>query len=124
MCHFYVYILQNPNGRFYVGHTDDLQRRLSEHNAVTREKSKYTRKNGRELSDSPLNSRPPVNRPVASGTSSEIEPWNVPSLAEDGPESPWKGKGIALELSISIVRLQRVTNTSLRRNSSDSSKME
>ena len=27
-----VYILQNPSGRFYIGHTDDLERRLGEHN--------------------------------------------------------------------------------------------
>jgi putative endonuclease len=28
-----VYILQNSAGRFYVGHTNDLKRRVIEHNA-------------------------------------------------------------------------------------------
>jgi predicted GIY-YIG superfamily endonuclease len=42
---FYVYILQNPSGRFYIGHTDDLSRRLQEHNDSAREGIKYTAKN-------------------------------------------------------------------------------
>ena len=29
---FWVYILQNPKGRFYIGQTDDLQARLFSHN--------------------------------------------------------------------------------------------
>jgi predicted GIY-YIG superfamily endonuclease len=29
---FWVYILQNPKGRFYIGRTDDLQARLFPHN--------------------------------------------------------------------------------------------
>ena len=29
---FFVYILANPDGKTYVGQTDDLQRRLSQHN--------------------------------------------------------------------------------------------
>ena len=28
---FYVYILQCSDGSFYVGHTDDIERRLNEH---------------------------------------------------------------------------------------------
>ena len=30
---FYVYLLENPDGRRYVGFSDDLKRRLKEHNA-------------------------------------------------------------------------------------------
>ena len=31
---YFVYILKSTNtGRYYVGHTDDLERRLTEHNA-------------------------------------------------------------------------------------------
>jgi predicted GIY-YIG superfamily endonuclease len=30
---FYVYVLRNDNGRFYVGQTEDLERRLGEHDA-------------------------------------------------------------------------------------------
>ena len=29
---FYVYVLVNPGGATYVGQTDDLQRRLAQHN--------------------------------------------------------------------------------------------
>jgi len=43
---FWVYILENTAGRFYVGHTDGLRRRLDEHNDPTREKSKHTAKHG------------------------------------------------------------------------------
>ena len=41
-----VYVLQNPAGRFYIGQTDDLERRLIQHNSGTGEKSKYTIKHG------------------------------------------------------------------------------
>ena len=30
---FTVYVLRNPEGRLYVGHTGDLERRLAEHEA-------------------------------------------------------------------------------------------
>lgn len=42
---FRVYILENPAGRFYVGSTDDVDRRLTEHNSIL-EKKTYTHKNG------------------------------------------------------------------------------
>src|SRR5205814_241448 len=29
---FWVYILQNPDGNFYVGHTDKLENRITNHN--------------------------------------------------------------------------------------------
>ena len=32
---YYVYVLRNDEGRFYVGQTDDLTRRLAEHNGGT-----------------------------------------------------------------------------------------
>ena len=41
-----MYVLENAGGRFYIGHTDDLDRRLAEHNDPGRSKSKYTRKHG------------------------------------------------------------------------------
>ena len=37
---YYVYILQNPEGSLYIGNTNDLRRRLVEHNSG---KSIYTR---------------------------------------------------------------------------------
>ncbi|MCH8474495.1 MAG: GIY-YIG nuclease family protein [Opitutales bacterium] len=30
---YHVYILQNAKGRFYIGHTDDLNRRITQHNS-------------------------------------------------------------------------------------------
>jgi putative endonuclease len=44
---FWVYVLENQRGRFYVGKTDDLNRRVVEHNEVSATtKGKYTPKNG------------------------------------------------------------------------------
>jgi putative endonuclease len=39
-------LLENPVGRFYVGSTDDLDRRVQEHNDPSRSKDKYTAKHG------------------------------------------------------------------------------
>ncbi len=43
---FWCYILQNPAGRFYIGHTDNLEARLLNHNRTDKILGKYTRKNG------------------------------------------------------------------------------
>ena len=43
---YWVYILQNPTGRFYIGHTDDLRLRLQSHNRTDKVLGKFTRKNG------------------------------------------------------------------------------
>ncbi len=43
---FWVYILQNPAGKFYVGHTHDLPARLHSHNRTDKLGGKFTRKNG------------------------------------------------------------------------------
>ncbi len=43
---FWVYVLQNSSGQFYVGHTDDLQTRLQSHNDTGPIHGKYTRKHG------------------------------------------------------------------------------
>jgi predicted GIY-YIG superfamily endonuclease len=43
---FWVYILQNPNGHFYTGHTDDLSVRVANHNRTDKLVGKFTRKNG------------------------------------------------------------------------------
>jgi putative endonuclease len=43
---FSVYILQNPHGRFYVGHTDNLNVRVISHNRTDKISGKFTRKNG------------------------------------------------------------------------------
>ena len=41
-----MYVLENAVGRFYVGQTDDLDRRIAEHNDPAGPKSKYTAKHG------------------------------------------------------------------------------
>lgn len=43
---FWVYVLQNEKGRFYIGQTDNLQARLENHNRTDQIEGKYTRKNG------------------------------------------------------------------------------
>ena len=43
---FWVYILQNPQGKFYIGHTEDLTARFGSHNRTDKILGKFTRKNG------------------------------------------------------------------------------
>jgi len=43
---FWVYLLQNPDGKFYVGQTGDLQVRVANHNRTDKLSGKFTRKNG------------------------------------------------------------------------------
>ncbi len=43
---FWVYILENPDGIFYIGQTDDLKRRVASHNRTDKIAGKFTRKNG------------------------------------------------------------------------------
>ena len=43
---FHVYILQNAEGHFYIGHTEDLQARLASHNRTDKLLGKFTRKQG------------------------------------------------------------------------------
>ncbi len=43
---FWVYVLQDPARRFYVGHTDNLERRVKSHNRTDKISGKFTRKNG------------------------------------------------------------------------------
>ena len=43
---FWVYVIENSQGRFCSGHTDDLARRLAEHNPEEKIRTKHTHKNG------------------------------------------------------------------------------
>jgi predicted GIY-YIG superfamily endonuclease len=43
---FWVYILENPRGQFYIGSSDDPERRLAEHNDAERGHVTFTHKNG------------------------------------------------------------------------------
>ena len=42
---YFMYILENLGGKFYIGQTDDLVRRISQHNDPSATQSKFTRKN-------------------------------------------------------------------------------
>src|SRR5204863_8173278 len=43
---FWVYILQNPQGHFDVGNTENLRNRVTSHNRTDKINGKFTRKNG------------------------------------------------------------------------------
>lgn len=43
---YWVYVLENPRGKFYVGHTDDLDRRVMELNDPQAPGHKFAPKNG------------------------------------------------------------------------------
>ena len=43
---FWVYILENPKGKFYIGQTEDLEKRLAHHNCTDSFDGHFTRKNG------------------------------------------------------------------------------
>jgi len=43
---FWVYVLENPDGKFYTGHTGNLTERLKDHNRTDCFDGHYTRKNG------------------------------------------------------------------------------
>ena len=43
---YWVYILQNPDGKFYVGQTNNLSARLESHNRTDKIRGKFTRKFG------------------------------------------------------------------------------
>jgi len=43
---FWVYVLENPAGRFYIGHTPDLAKRLQEHNTPMLGEMSWTHKHG------------------------------------------------------------------------------
>jgi predicted GIY-YIG superfamily endonuclease len=43
---FWTYVIQNPQGQFYIGQTDDLEIRLANHNRTDKLAGKYSRKHG------------------------------------------------------------------------------
>jgi putative endonuclease len=42
---YYVYVLMNPDNKIYIGQTNDLQRRLEEHNDPDFRGTLYTKRN-------------------------------------------------------------------------------
>ena len=43
---YWVYILENPRGGFYIGSTGDLDKRIAQHNAEEKQNTKFTHKFG------------------------------------------------------------------------------
>jgi putative endonuclease len=43
---FWVYVVQNPRGSFYIGQTGDIAKRLKDHNRTDSHEGHFTRKNG------------------------------------------------------------------------------
>jgi len=43
---YYVYIIENLSGKFYVGQTENMERRFGQHNDPKMVTKKFTRKNG------------------------------------------------------------------------------
>ncbi|MEI7730077.1 MAG: GIY-YIG nuclease family protein [Verrucomicrobiota bacterium] len=43
---YWVYVIENLSGMFYVGQTDDLDARLANHNRTDKTAGKFTRKHG------------------------------------------------------------------------------
>jgi len=43
---FHVYIIQNPSNNYYIGHTNNIERRLIEHNTTNNGSQKYTKNKG------------------------------------------------------------------------------
>src|SRR5258705_69211 len=43
---FWVYILENPHGTFYIGQTENIGIRLADHNRIDAFEGHFTRKNG------------------------------------------------------------------------------
>jgi predicted GIY-YIG superfamily endonuclease len=74
---FSVYILQNPKGHFYVGHTDDLATRVASHNRTDKVYGKFTRKNGPWIL---LWSEQHCDRPSAARRERQIKSWKSARL--------------------------------------------
>ncbi|HAV12246.1 MAG TPA: hypothetical protein DCX06_01955 [Opitutae bacterium] len=75
---FHVYVLENPRGRLYIGHTDDVERRLRQHNSPEGKEhlGKYTHRNGpwRLLGSELLTTRAEAMR-----REKELKSWKSPT---------------------------------------------
>src|SRR6266516_7103850 len=87
---YWVYVLQNPKGRFYVGHRDDLITRVANHNRVDKTLGKFTRKNVPWIL---LWSEPHAARSSAMRREHQIKSWKsakhikTPLLGQSGKHS-------------------------------------
>ena len=77
---FLVYILRNPEGRFYVGHTDNLDERVRNHNRTDKIAGKFTRKHGPWIL---MWSEQHPDRSSAMRPEREIKNWKSARLVRD-----------------------------------------
>ena len=77
---FCVYILQNPKGHFYIGHSDDLENRIPSHNRTDKISGKFTRKNGPWTL---VWSEEHANRSAAMQREGEIKSWKSARFIRD-----------------------------------------
>jgi putative endonuclease len=77
---FWVYILQNPKGRFYIGHSENLGNRIASHNRTDKITGKFTRKNGPWIL---VWSEEYPNRSAAMRREREIKNWKSARLIRD-----------------------------------------
>ena len=78
MPRYFVYVLENLNGTLYIGHTDNLKRRIDQHNSPEGKLhlGKYTHKNG------PWNligTEPHPTRAHAMRRERQLKGWKSPS---------------------------------------------
>jgi len=77
---FWVYILRNPEGRFYVGHTDNLDERVRNHNRTDKIAGKFTRKHAPWIL---MWSEQHPDRSSAMRREREIKNWKSARLVRD-----------------------------------------
>jgi len=75
-----IHILQNPAGRFYIGHTDNLGTRVASHNRTDKISGKFTRKNGPWIL---VWSEEDANRSAAMQREREIKSWKSARLIRE-----------------------------------------
>lgn len=75
---FHVYVLENAHGRLYIGHTEDVVRRLEQHNSPEGKEhlGKYTHKNGPWCL---LGSEMFASRSAAMRREKELKSWKSPT---------------------------------------------
>ena len=77
---YWVYLLRNSAGRFYVGQTENLDERLASHNRKDKLAGKFTRKNGPW---SLVWSEAHVTRAAAMAREREIKNWKSAQLIQN-----------------------------------------
>jgi putative endonuclease len=77
---FWVYVMENPERRFYIGHTADLEQRVANHNRTDKISGKFTRKNGPWIL---VWSEEHPNRASAVGREREIKSWKSARLIRE-----------------------------------------